>query len=43
LGARPNVTKEPLDWTDAHHLTAWVDGGATNLDNTVLLCAIITG
>ncbi|MFC7275898.1 HNH endonuclease signature motif containing protein [Paractinoplanes rhizophilus] len=32
------MTKEPLDWTDAHHITAWTHGGPTNLDNLVLLC-----
>jgi len=26
-------------WTDAHHITHWADGGATDLDNLVLLCA----
>ena len=25
-------------FTDAHHVEHWLDGGATNLDNTVLLC-----
>jgi HNH endonuclease len=33
-----NVIKEPLDWTDAHHVLAWTDGGATDLGNLVLLC-----
>lgn len=28
-----NVTNEPLDWCEAHHLRAWSDGGATDLDN----------
>lgn len=26
-------------WTDAHHVTHWADGGPTDLDNLVLLCA----
>jgi hypothetical protein len=25
-------------FTDAHHIEHWLDGGETNLDNTVLLC-----
>jgi hypothetical protein len=25
-------------WLNAHHLVHWADGGATNLDNLVLLC-----
>jgi hypothetical protein len=28
----------PASWTDAHHLIHWLHGGATNLDNLVLLC-----
>jgi hypothetical protein len=28
----------PPRWCHAHHLTHWVDGGATCLDNAVLLC-----
>jgi hypothetical protein len=28
----------PPRWTDAHHITAWNDGGETSLDNLVLLC-----
>lgn len=30
--------QEPLDWTDAHNLRSWADGGTTSLDNLVLLC-----
>jgi hypothetical protein len=30
----------PVSWTDAHHLTHWVEGGATRLDNLVLLCRV---
>jgi hypothetical protein len=33
-----NVTKEPLDWCDAHHLTSWLAGGPTNLNNLILVC-----
>jgi hypothetical protein len=28
----------PVAWADAHHLTHWADGGATDLDNLILLC-----
>nr|WP_225233423.1 HNH endonuclease signature motif containing protein [Klenkia terrae] len=28
----------PSWWCDAHHLVHWIDGGATSLDNTALLC-----
>jgi len=28
----------PARWTDAHHLIPWSEGGATSLDNLVLLC-----
>ena len=28
----------PAEWTDAHHLNHWLHGGATDLDNLVLLC-----
>lgn len=28
----------PPDWTDAHHIRHWADGGETKLDNLVLLC-----
>jgi Domain of unknown function (DUF222)/HNH endonuclease len=30
----------PAPWTDAHHLTHWLAGGATSLDNLVLLCRV---
>ncbi|MET7672719.1 HNH endonuclease signature motif containing protein, partial [Micromonospora luteifusca] len=29
----------PPRWCDAHHIHHWADGGTTNLDNAVLLCA----
>jgi predicted restriction endonuclease len=32
------VTKEPLDWCDAHHIVPWSAGGSTNLSNLILLC-----
>ena len=28
----------PAQWTDAHHLVHWADGGPTNLRNAALLC-----
>lgn len=28
----------PPQWTDAHHVRHWADGGATSLDNLALLC-----
>jgi hypothetical protein len=28
----------PPEWTDAHHLQHWIDGGPTTLDNLALLC-----
>jgi HNH endonuclease len=30
----------PASWTDAHHLTHWLAGGETSLDNLVLLCRV---
>jgi Domain of unknown function (DUF222)/HNH endonuclease len=28
----------PPGWCDAHHIVSWLEGGATDLDNLVLLC-----
>ncbi|MHA3023289.1 DUF222 domain-containing protein [Mycobacterium sp. BMJ-28] len=28
----------PVSWCDAHHITPWSSGGATSIDNGVLLC-----
>ena len=28
----------PPQWTDAHHLTHWADGGSSDLANAALLC-----
>jgi hypothetical protein len=28
----------PPAWTDAHHIVHWISGGATDLDNLILLC-----
>ena len=28
----------PPAWTQTHHITAWADGGETNLDNLTLVC-----
>jgi hypothetical protein len=30
--------RTPAKWCDVHHLVHWIDGGATDLDNLVLLC-----
>jgi len=35
--AFPDCDRPPR-WCDAHHLVPWSDGGATDLDNLVLLC-----
>jgi hypothetical protein len=35
--AFPGCTR-PADWCDAHHIIHWADGGATDVDNLVLLC-----
>jgi hypothetical protein len=35
--AFPDCDRPPR-WTDAHHITAWTNGGTTTLDNLVLLC-----
>lgn len=35
--AFPGCTRMPLA-CDAHHVTHWADGGATSLDNLVMLC-----
>jgi hypothetical protein len=33
----PGCDRGP-QWTDAHHVRHWSDGGTTSLDNLVLLC-----
>ncbi len=37
-GCRFPGCDRPPQWTDAHHLTSWADGGPTDLDNLLLLC-----
>jgi hypothetical protein len=37
-GCRYPGCDRPPSWTDAHHLTHWIDGGTTTLSNLVLLC-----
>jgi hypothetical protein len=37
-GCRFPGCDRPPDWTDAHHLQHWADGGKHVLDNLVLLC-----
>ncbi|WP_427018306.1 DUF222 domain-containing protein [Pseudarthrobacter sp. P1] len=29
----------PLQWTEAHHIVPWIEGGETSLANCVLLCS----
>jgi hypothetical protein len=37
-GCRFPGCDRPPEWTDAHHVQHWADGGETRLDNLVLLC-----
>jgi Domain of unknown function (DUF222)/HNH endonuclease len=37
-GCRFPGCDRPADWTDAHHLKHWADGGEHEMDNLVLLC-----
>src|SRR5699024_12595958 len=37
-GCRFPGCHRPFEWTDAHHLTWWSHGGATAIDNLILLC-----
>jgi hypothetical protein len=37
-GCRFPGCDRPPEWTNAHHLEHWADGGETRLDNLVLLC-----
>jgi Domain of unknown function (DUF222)/HNH endonuclease len=37
-GCRFPGCDRPPGWCDAHHVVHWADGGATSLDNLVLLC-----
>jgi hypothetical protein len=30
--------ERPASWSDSHHVVHWIHGGATDLDNLVLLC-----
>jgi hypothetical protein len=38
-GCRFPGCDRPPEWTDGHHIRHWAEGGATRLDNLVLLCA----
>lgn len=37
-GCRYPGCDRPHAWTDAHHVTHWIDGGATDLRNLISLC-----
>ncbi len=37
-GCRHPDCDRPPSWCDAHHVTHWIDGGETNLDQLLLLC-----
>jgi hypothetical protein len=37
-GCRFPGCNAPVAWTDAHHLLPWAHGGATDVDNLILLC-----
>lgn len=37
-GCRAPGCDRPPEWCDVHHLTHWIDGGETNLDDMILLC-----
>lgn len=37
-GCVANGCGRPPDWTDAHHIKHWVNGGETTMSNLVLLC-----
>ena len=37
-GCRFPGCDRPPDWTDAHHIQHWADGGKTEMDNLLLLC-----
>jgi hypothetical protein len=37
-GCRFPGCDRPPQWTDAHHLTQWAQGGATRMQNLLLLC-----
>jgi Domain of unknown function (DUF222)/HNH endonuclease len=37
-GCRFPGCDRPPQWTDAHHLVSWANGGPTNLDNLISLC-----
>jgi predicted restriction endonuclease len=37
-GCRFPGCDRPPDWTDAHHIQHWADGGETRMENLLLLC-----
>jgi hypothetical protein len=34
----PDCSRPP-EWCERHHVVAWIDGGATTVDNLTLLCS----
>jgi hypothetical protein len=39
-GCRFPRCDRPPEWTDAHHVQSWADGGETTMANTTLLCRV---
>jgi hypothetical protein len=37
-GCRFPGCSAPADWCDGHHLTHWLNGGDTSVENLILLC-----
>ena len=37
-GCAFDICDRPPEWTEAHHLIHWVDGGPTSVENTALFC-----
>jgi hypothetical protein len=37
--AHPGCDRPP-EWCQIHHIVSWLDGGTTDLDNLILLCAL---
>ena len=41
-GCRFPGCDRPADWTDAHHMQHWADGGKTVIENLVLYVVVTT-